>query len=49
MNDAPAVVRWVVDCGLGDDALLGMPVTDRNHGIVAPTYFEMLGMNLYIH
>ena len=35
--------------GDGDDALLGMPVTDRNHGIVAPTFFEMLGMNLYMH
>ena len=42
-KDTAAVVRWVVDCGLCDDALLGMPVTDYERGIVAPTLFEILG------
>ena len=44
-GDYAGVVRWCVDCELSDDTLLvGMPLTDYEMGIVAPTFCEMLGL-----
>jgi len=44
-GDFAGVVRWCVDCELSDDTLLvGMPLTDYEMGIVAPTFCEMLGL-----
>jgi hypothetical protein len=45
-GDHAGVVRWCVDCELSDDTLLvGMPLTDYDMGIVAPTFCEILGLD----
>ena len=45
-GDYAGVVRWCVDCELAEDTLLvGMPLTDYEMGIVAPTFCEMLGLD----
>eukprot|EP01047_Picozoa_sp_COSAG01_P050596 COSAG01_NODE_5129_length_4468_cov_4.222477_3_plen_263_part_00 len=42
---AGGVIRWAVDCRLADDPLLlGMPLTDYDARLSAPTFFEMLGV-----
>ena len=46
LGDYAGVVRWCVDCELAEDTLLvGMPLTDYEMGIVAPTFCEMLGLD----
>lgn len=46
VGDYAGVVRWCVDCELAEDTLLvGMPLTDYEMGIVAPTFIDMLGLD----